>query len=191
MLGRIRAERGASPFVHASFREEKTLHLMAKPIVSSGEVWFEAPNEFRREVRGSSPSVTASDGTQLWIYYPNFKSAEHYSLGKRSPVDAVVAAINAAMNLQDVERTFEIAAEKINNAYELELTPRTPEMKRMFQRLRVRLNATLFAERTEIIQPNGDRILTTYSNQSRAPIARSTFEFTPPAGTEVTNPLGH
>jgi outer membrane lipoprotein-sorting protein len=38
--------------------------------------------------------------------------------------------------------------------------------------------------------PNGDRIATTYSSQTRAPIAASTFEFKPPPGTEVTTPLG-
>lgn len=190
LLGRIRTHRAASPYVHANFEEEKTLHLMTKPIRSAGEVWFEAPDKFRREVRGNSPSLTVSDGSQLWIYYPNFKSAEHYPLGRRSPVDAVIAAINAAMNLQEVERTFQIEATKIDNRYELELTPRTPQMKRMFEKMHLRLNAELFAERTEMIQPNGDRIVTTYSDQSRAPIARSTFEFTPPGGTEVTNPLG-
>jgi outer membrane lipoprotein-sorting protein len=190
LLGQIRAHRATSPYVHANFREEKALRLMTKPVVSSGEVWFEAPNKFRREVRGTSPSVTVSDGTQLWIYYPNFKSAERYSLGKGSPVDSVIAAINAAMNLQDVEQTFQIQADKIDNRYEMELTPRAAAMKRMLLRLHLRLDPALFAERTEMIQPNGDRIVTTYSEQSRAPIARSTFEFAPPAGTEVTSPLG-
>src|SRR2546430_3965840 len=50
--------------------------LMKKPILSAGKVWFQPPNKFRREVTGSSPSLTVSDGRQLWIYYPSFKSAE-------------------------------------------------------------------------------------------------------------------
>jgi hypothetical protein len=29
-----------------------------------------------------------SDGRELWIYYPNFKSAERYPLGKGPPLDA-------------------------------------------------------------------------------------------------------
>jgi outer membrane lipoprotein-sorting protein len=52
------------------------------------------------------------------------------------------------------------------------------------------MNGDLLAERTEMLQPNGDRIVTTYSNQARAPIPASMFEFTPPPGTEVTTPLG-
>src|SRR4051812_14006341 len=87
VLLNIRQRRAAAPHVQADFREEKVIHLMSRPIVSSGKVWFEPPNKFRREVRGSSPSVTVSDGRQLWIYYPNFKSAERYEIGKRSPID--------------------------------------------------------------------------------------------------------
>src|SRR6266436_5449120 len=190
LLGRIAERRVTSPDVHADFQEQKTLHLMKQPIVSSGKIWFHAPNKFRREVTGNSPSVTVSNGRDLWIYYPNFKSAEHYSLGKRSPVDAAIAAINTALNLENVENTFQISGAKIDNGYALELTPRSPSMKRMFQKFDLRLNNDLVAERTEMTQPNGDHIVTTYSNQTRAAIPASTFEFTPPPGTAISTPLG-
>jgi outer membrane lipoprotein carrier protein len=190
LLARIREKRAAAPHAQADFREEKVIRLMNKPIISSGKVWFEVPNKFRREVKGNSPSVTVSDGQQLWIYYANFKSAERYTLGRRSPLDSVIAAINTALNLENVETNFNITAGKIGNGYELELVPRSPSMKRMFQKLNLRINEELLVERTEMVQPNGDRIVTTYSNQTRAPIPRSTFEFAPPPGTEVTTPLG-
>src|SRR5437764_4256177 len=134
LLARIAERRAASPDVHASFQEQKTIHLLNKPIVSSGKIWFHAPNKFRREIGGSSPSVTVSNGRDLWIYYPNFKSAEHYTLGKRSPVDAAITAINTALNLENVESTFRISGAKIDNACALELRPRSPSMNRMFQK---------------------------------------------------------
>jgi len=186
LLAQIRENR----ITQADFQEERFLRLMKKPVVSSGKVWFQPPNKFRREVKGNSPSLTVSDGHQLWIYYPNFKSAERYSLGKRSPLDSAIAAINSALNLEDVENTFTINARKIDDGYELELTPRTPSMKSVFRKLNLRLNNNLRAERTEMLQLNGDRIVTTYSNQTRAPLPVSTFEFTPTPGTDVTTPLG-
>jgi outer membrane lipoprotein-sorting protein len=131
-----------------------------------------------------------SDGKQLWIYYPNFKSAERYSLGKRSPLDSVIASINSALNLENIENTFHITATPAGNGYELELVPRTASMKRAFQKLNLRINDNLQAERTDMLQPNGDRLVTVYTNQTRAPVPSSTFEFTPPPGTEVTAPLG-
>jgi outer membrane lipoprotein carrier protein len=166
---------------------------MKKPLVSSGRVWFQPPNKFRREVKGNSPSLTVSDGQQLWIYYPNFKSTERYPLGKRSPLDSTVAAINSALNLENIENTFQITATKIDPpqaGYELALIPRTASMKRVFQKLELHINDQLRAERTEMFLPNGDRIVTSYSNQTRAPVPASTFEFKPPPGTDITTPLG-
>jgi outer membrane lipoprotein carrier protein len=174
----------------ADFQEQRVIRLMKNPVLSSGTVWFQPPNKFRREVKGNSPSVTVSDGRELWIYYPNFKSAERYPLGKGSPLDATVAAINSALNLENIETSFNVSATKSDNGHELQLLPRTAAMKRVFQKLDLRINSEFRVERTDMLLPNGDRIVTTYSNQTRAPIPPSTFEFKPPAGTEVTTPLG-
>src|SRR5438067_8805838 len=186
LLGAIRQNRSTQ----ADFQEERVIRLMKKPIVSSGRIWFQPPNKFRREVKGNSPSITASDGRQLWIYYPNFKSAERYPLGKGSPLDSTVAAINSALNLENIENMFQINAAKLENGYELTLLPRTSSMKRAFQKLDLKINDNLRVERTDMLLPNGDRIVTTYSNQTRAPVPASTFDFKPPPGTEVTTPLG-
>jgi len=174
----------------ADFQEQRMIRLMRNPILSSGKVWFQPPNKFRREVKGNSPSLTVSDGRQLWIYYPNFKSAERYPLGKGSPLDSTVAAINSSLNLEDVENNFQISAAKVENAYELRLSPRAVSMKRVFQKLNLRINDQLRVERTDMLLPNGDRIVTTYSNQTHGPVPASMFEFTPPAGTDITTPLG-
>src|SRR5438128_9220093 len=186
LLAGIRANRSTQ----ADFQEERMIRLMKKPILSSGTIWFQPPNKFRREVKGNSPSVTVSDGRQLWIYYPNFKSAERYPLGKGSPLDSTVAAINSALNLENVENSFQINATKTDKGYELALLPRTASMKRVFQKLDLHIDDNLRVERTDMLLPNGDRIVTTYSNQTRAAVPASTFAFTPPPGTEVTTPLG-
>ncbi len=65
LLERIRAKRADAPQVQADFQEEKVVHLMNKPISSVGQVWFQKPNKFRREVKGNSPSITVSDGQQF------------------------------------------------------------------------------------------------------------------------------
>src|SRR6266550_2315248 len=186
LLAGIRANRSTQ----ADFQEERAIRLMKKPIVSSGRISFQPPNKFRREVKGNSSSVTVSDGRQLWIYYPNFKSAERYPLGKGSPLDSTVAAINSALNLENIENTFQINATKNDKGYELTLLPRTGSMKRVFQKLDLHINENLRVDRTDMLLPNGDRIVTTYSNQTRAAVPSSSFDFKHPPGTEVTTPLG-
>src|SRR6201988_1121898 len=112
----------------ADFQEERVIRLMKKPILSSGRISFQPPNKFRREVNGNAPSITVCNGRQLWIYYPNFKSAERYPLGKGSPLDSTVAAINSALNLENIENTFQINGTKTDSGYDLTLTPRTASM---------------------------------------------------------------
>src|SRR5436189_3802225 len=136
LLAGIRQNRSTQ----ADFQEERVIRLMKKPVVSSGRISFQPPNKFRREVKGNAPSVTVSDGRQLWIYYPNFKSAERYPLGKGSPLDATVAAINSALNLENIETSFNISATKSDTGHELALLPRTAAMKRVFQKLDLRIN---------------------------------------------------
>src|SRR5213596_416399 len=189
-LENLRAAIRQNRSTQADFQEQRVIRLMKKPILSSGTIWFQPPNKFRREVKGNSPSVTVSDGRQLWIYYPNFKSAERYPLGKGSPLDSTVTAINSALNLENIENTFQINATKNDKGYELTLLPRTASMKRVFQKLDLHINDNLRVDRTDMLLPNGDRIVTAYSNQTRATVPASTFEFTPPAGTEVSAPLG-
>src|SRR6476660_6001232 len=186
LLAAIRQNRSTQ----ADFQEQRVIRLMKNPVLSSGTVWFQPPNKFRREVKGNSPSITVSDGRDLWIYYPNFKSAERYPLGKGSPLDSTVAAINSALNLENIESSFNVTATKSDHGHELQLLPRTAAMKRVFQKLDLLINDKFRVERTDMLLPNGDRIVTTYSNQTRAAIPPTTFEFKPPSGTEVTTPLG-
>jgi outer membrane lipoprotein carrier protein len=190
VIARVHEKRVASPNVQADFQEEKVTHFLNKPVVSSGKVWFQAPNKFRREMKGSTQSVAVSNGRDFWIYFPNRKSTEHFTLGKNSPVDAALSAMNTALNLENAENAFQITGTRADRAYELQLVPKTSAAKRIFQRFDLRLSNDLLVERTEMLKPNGDKIVTTYSNQTRAKIPESTFEFTPPAGTGMSNPLG-
>src|SRR5262250_3107049 len=173
LLAAIRQNRSTQ----ADFQEQRVIRLMKNPVQSWGTVWFQPPNKFRREVKGNSPSITVSDGRNLWIYYPNFKSAERYPLGKGSPLDATVAAINSALNLENIETSFNISATKSDSGHELALLPRTAAMKRVFQKLDLRIDSEFRVERTDMLLPNGDRIVTNYSNQTRAGIPAPTFEF--------------
>src|SRR5205823_3843207 len=162
LLARIRDRRATTPNLQADFQEERKVHLLDEPIASSGKVWFEAPNKFRREIKGNAPSITVSDGQQLWIYYPKFKSAEHYSLGKHSPLDAGIAALTAALNLENVEDSYHINGSQSEQGFELQLLPRNPSLKRLLKTFTIQLNHDLQVQRTEMAQPNGDHIVTIY-----------------------------
>jgi len=191
LVARFHEKLVASPNLQADFQEEKVSHFLNKPLVSTGKVWFQAPNKFRREMKGAAQTTAVSNGQDFWIYFPNRKSAEHFTLEKNSPVDAALTAMITALNLENVENTYQIGGSRVDHGYELQLVPSTAATKRVFQRFNLRISGDLFVLRTEMLKPNGDKIVTTYANQSRAAIPALMFEFTLPPGTAVSNPLGH
>ena len=190
LMKSLQEHRAKFPSLTADFVEEKTTHLLTKPLTSEGTIAFQVPNRFRREVKGSSPSLTVSDGAKLWIYYPAFKEAELYTLGQRQFFDDSIAALTAGLNFQKIEKFYTCTATREAHGYRLALTPRTGGLRRMVKELAVFVDNDFRIQRTEATLPKGDRVVTTYRNQRPAEIPASTFDFTPPADARVSQPLG-
>lgn len=190
LLARIQQQRGPAPTFEAEFQETRKVHLLDEPILTTGKIWFQAPNHFRLERRGNAPSITISDGQQFWIYYPRFNSAERYSLARRSPLESALTAILAGLSLQNLEASYQVSASQNGDKYQLELAPKGPSLRRVFQHLTITLDSKLQPVHTDLLQPNGDSIVTEYRNPTQPKIPPAIFQFTPPAGTEVSTPLG-
>ncbi len=163
---------------------------MQKPVVSSGTLAFQAPNKFRRELRGNSPSLMVSNGEKLWMYYPNFKEAELYPLGQQKFFDQAIEALTAGLNFQNVAGFYRTTAAREAGGYKLVLTPRSGGIKRILQEITVWVDETYKIQKTVALLPKGDEIVTTYRNQRPAPLPASTFDYVPPAEAHVSQPLG-
>ena len=190
LMKNLQEHRAKYPSLTADFTEEKTTHLLTKPLTSEGTISFQVPNKFRREVKGSSPSLTVSDGAKLWIYYPAFKEAELYTLGQRQFFDDSIAALTAGLNFQHVEQFYTYTAGREAGGYRLALTPRSGGLRRMVKELAVFVDSDFKIQRTEATLPKGDRVVTTYKNQRPTPLPATTFDFTPPADAHLSQPLG-
>ncbi len=131
-----------------------------------------------------------SNGQKLWIYYPNFKEAELYTLGQKAFFDDSIAALTAGLNFQRVDQFYTIKAAHETQGYRLALTPRGSGLKRMVKELTVWVGDDFKIDRSETVLPKGDSIVTTYKNQRPTPLASSIFDFTPPAEAHISQPLG-
>ncbi len=191
LLGRLQAVHDKSPCFAAAFSEQRTSRLLKKPLISTGTIAFQIPNKFRREMSGSNPSLTVSNGRELWIYYPNFREAEQYTLGKRAMFDDALAALTAGLNFARVEEFYrlEVTPEE-GGGYRIVLTPHRSNLKKIVAQLVVVLDKELDVRRTDLTLPKGDQVVTTYTAARRDPIPASTFEFVPPAGANISRPLG-
>ena len=190
LLAKIHDHRVQYPAMSADFSEERTTRLLNKPLLSTGTIAFRTPNKFRRELKGNSPSLTVCNGTELWIYYPNFKEAEHYTLGRKQFFDDSIAALTAGLNFQDLDRFFRITASRDGTGYRVALAPRTSSLRRILTALTVSLDSDGLIEKSEATLPKGDRIVTTYRNVRPAKQSDARFEFVPPPDAHVSTPLG-
>jgi outer membrane lipoprotein-sorting protein len=190
LIAKLQQQREQMPAITGNFTEQKVTRLLTKPIVSTGTIAFQAPNKFRRELSGNNPSTTVCDGQVLWIYYPNFKEAEKYTLGQKQFFDESLAALTAGLNFQGVEKFFRVDAMKEGSGYRVELTPRTGGLKRILTALTVWMDADGMIQKTDASLPKGDRVTTTYRNVHAAKQSDAKFEFALPAGVTVSTPLG-
>ncbi len=191
LLARLDALKQRSPSLKADFSESRQSSLLKKPVVSTGTIAFEVPNKFRREIKGSNPSLTVSNGQRLWLYYPNFKEAELYTLGRRAMFDDAMAALTAGLNFSKMEEFYQLEARHDGKgAYRMTLRPKKSNLRRIVKELTIDLDSKLDVRRTQFQMPNGDAIETDYRHVRREKLETSTFEFTPPEGVNISYPLG-
>ncbi len=190
LLQQLRAIHEKEPTLQSDFVEERTTHLLNKPITSEGTIWFAVPDKFRREVRGNNPSTTVSNGKVLWIYYPNFKEAEIYTLGQRAFFDDSLSALTAGLNFQHIDEFYNFRAWHEDGVYRLDLTPKKPNLRKIVEHLVLTLDGNFLPHKSELLLPKGDRLVTTYTNPHRPALSASTFEFTPPGDAHISRPLG-
>src|SRR5688572_32903897 len=61
----------------AEFTQTRSLKALTQPLVSTGQVWFAAPQNFRWEL-GRNQTIAIRNADTMLVLYPNFKRAEKY-----------------------------------------------------------------------------------------------------------------
>jgi outer membrane lipoprotein-sorting protein len=176
--------------LQANFREERHVAILKEPVINVGKIWFTPPDKIRREITGNSPSTTVIDGKKMTIYYPNLKTAEQYDLDKRPIIRQSLEALTAGLNFQRIADYYNIEGTKEDNSYTITLTPKTAAIRRLVKSLTLTMQTDLTPEKVDFQSPRGERVFITYSDVKRDPVPDSVYEFTPPAGTNITNPFG-
>jgi len=190
LIQKIQALHNREPSLQANFREERHLTMLKEPIVNEGKVWFTLPDKIRREIGGKTPSTTVFDGKKMSIYYPNYQQIEVYDLEKRPMLKDSLRALTAGLDLRGVANYYEIAGSKEGDTYHITLTPKTASVKKLVRSVELTIDDNLNPRSVNLEDARGQRISETYSNVRRDSIPESTFEFSAPAGTKVTAPLG-
>jgi outer membrane lipoprotein-sorting protein len=191
LVQKLQALHNDQPSLQANFREERHLAMLKDPVVNEGKVWFTMPDKIRREIGGRTPSTTVIDGKKMSIYYPNYQQLEIYDLEKRPVIKDSLRALTAGLNFREVTNYYDLEGSKNGNQYQITLTPKTAAVRKLVKTVELTLDENLAPQRV-VVQDNKGQVFTvTYTDVRRETLPSSTFEFSPPPGTKVSNPLGN
>lgn len=157
-LERLLAGFARNKEARASFVEKKSVRVLERPLVSSGELRFEAPDRLEKRTLRPRPEVLRLDGDTLTL--ERGERRLQLSLRSHPEAGAFVESIRATLagDRAALERVYALRLEGSERSWVLTLTPRDPGMARLVERIRI---AGQGAEVTviEILQANGDSTL--------------------------------
>ena len=190
LIQKLQTLHASEPSLQANFREERHLAMLKEPIINEGKIWFTLPDKIRREIGGKTPSTTVIDGKKMSIYYPNYQQVEIYDLEKRPMLKDSLRALTAGLNFREVTNFYQLEGSKEGNIYHITLTPKTVSVKKLVRSVDLTIDDNLNPQHVDVEDAKGQKISVTYTNVRRERIPDSTFQFSAPAGTKVSTPLG-
>jgi len=152
----------------ASFIERKQVSVLDRPLVSSGELRFEAPDRLEKRTLRPRPELLRVEGDQLSIE----RGERNLNLDLRSypEVAAFVESIRGTLagDRGALERFYRLRLEGEADAWALTLTPRGAGMAALVESVRIAgRHATISV--IEIRQANGDSTLMSVQRLPGAP----------------------
>jgi len=135
------------------------------------------------------------DGSNLEIYYPKGKKREHYDYRKYRGVLDQGLTLGFGTSGTELRRNYSITVvkeEKLGGvaATELELMPKTEDLKKVFDRIELWMtDGKSYPRQARLVQPSQDYTLIRYSDvKMPAGLPESAFKLTVPPGTLEVSP---
>jgi outer membrane lipoprotein-sorting protein len=139
----------------ASFVEKKTVAVLERPLVSSGELSFTAPDKLEKRTLRPKPELLRLQGETLTLE----RAGRSTVLDLRSYPEAAafVESIRGTLagDRQALEALYRLQLEGVESSWVLTLTPADPAMRALVERIRIAGRGTELSV-IEIRQTNGD-----------------------------------
>jgi outer membrane lipoprotein-sorting protein len=177
----------------ADFTQIRELKALRQPLVSTGQVWFAAPQNFRWEL-GGNQTIAIRSGDVMLVEYPRLKRAEKYDFRDSGPNDwkDALGLLQSGFprSREEINREFNILSlVTTNNLYELGLQPKSIGARKMMPRINVLISMQLTLAGTELVFADGSRMRNEFSNVRTNVPVEGKFELTVPPDFKLLEPL--
>lgn len=177
----------------ADFVQTRNLKALTEPLVSTGKVWFAAPQNFRWEL-GQNQTIAIRSNETMVVVYPRLKRAERYDFAAAGPSEwkDALSLLQSGFprSRAEIDQQFKILSlVETNNLYELALQPRSVGARKMMPQIDVFISTNLSLAGTELVFVDGSTMRNDFRNvQTNADIAGK-FDLTVPANYKLVEPM--
>ena len=177
----------------ADFTQTRTLRTLTQPLISTGQVWFASPQNFRWELQKDRTIAIRNNETML-VLYPQFKRAEKYDFegaGRNEWKDALALLQSGfPRSRSDLDEKFEVlSASETNSVILLKLQPRSPGARKLMPQIDLLLSPTLNLAGTELHFADGSRMRNDFQNVRTNVDVQGRFSLEIPPGYSLVEPM--
>ncbi|HEU4400805.1 MAG TPA: outer membrane lipoprotein carrier protein LolA [Candidatus Polarisedimenticolia bacterium] len=174
----------------AVFTERKDLKLLAKPVLSRGEFYYNRPNQVRWEYTEPDRKVFVITEDMYVAYYPALKRAEEVPI-KKFVGKRLFRFIGLGQSIDDLGKyyDFRLAPESdIKGTHLLILSPRKKRMKERIAEMKIWVDVNTFLPRQlQYVEADGDSTLLAFQDiQVNVEVASTRFHVTLPKDVVVS-----
>ena len=142
----------------ASFVEKKTIAILERPVESSGQLFYTAPDHLEKRTLKPQPESMVIDGGDLLI--ERGRQKHRLQLQAYPELAAFIDSIRGTLagDRQALERNYQLSLEGTAERWTLQLLPRDDKMLAVVQRIRI-TGARDQVRSIDITQADGDSSL--------------------------------
>lgn len=122
---------------HATFTEVKHIALLDKPVESSGELFFTAPDYLEKRTLLPKPESLILDGNKILI--ERGSKTYYFTLQNLPELGVFINSIRGTLagDLNTLERSFQLSLNGNEKKWTLQLIPNSAKMQKLLQHIRI------------------------------------------------------
>lgn len=187
VLAEVQKRQKSMTSIEASFRQEKTLDLLAEPQVSTGSFVYVSPDKVRWDYASPSPIVMVIAGGRLTNFFPELKKAETLEVSRFQ--DRIFKYMGAGSAIDELSSYFNFRFTETSgsNTWRLDLAPKTKAIEKRVKKISIWIDRTTYlTNRIEYVEGDGDSTIYEFTNiRVNEPVDAKRFDLDLPSDVRV------
>lgn len=178
--------------IKAEFIMEKRMSLLASPALAKGILCITKPDKIYWEVKEPIANTLIVNGPTLWMYYPTLRQVDKVDIsGKQKMLTRYIGMNEEGAIIKENYKIQMLNSPDEKGIFRLDLIPKLARTSKRVSRVRVWVDSkTWFLTRIDLWEPSGDYSSVKLKDvRVNGPVSDSIYDFRPPPGTTVNEPL--